>query len=121
MRELVLNKKYLKKNINLIKLIVGTNLYWFNIPYYNFAFTIAEYYAQSNDKENTLKYLNESTDYAFSLCNSQDADEYDSYWLKGVKHTTSKIKNCEGNYKIFDNTVFDFIRDSIEFNEVKNR
>lgn len=80
MRELILNKKYLKKNINLIKLIVGTNLYWFNIPYYNFAFTIAEYYAQSNDKENTLKYLNESTDYAFSLCNSQDADEYDSYW-----------------------------------------
>jgi len=41
--------------------------------------------------------------------------------VKGVKYTTSKIKNYEDNYKIFDNAIFDFIRDSIEFNEVKNR
>ena len=110
-----------KKNIDLIKLIVGTNLYWFNIPCSNFAFTIAEYYAELKDKENTLKYLNASADYACALCNSPDEGEYDSYWLNGVEYTISRIKNYEGNYKVFDNPAFDFIRDSNEFNEIKNR
>lgn len=110
-----------KKNIELIKLIIEDNLYWFNIPCSNFAFVIAEYYAELKDKENTLKYLNESADYACALCSSPDDGEYDSYWLQGVKYTISRIKNYEGNYKVFDNPVFDFIRDTNEFNEVKNR
>ncbi len=110
-----------KKNIELIKIILEDNLYWFNIPCSNFAFVIAEYYAELKDKENTLKYLNESADYACALCNSPDEGEYDSYWLKGVKYTITKIKNYEGNYKVFDNPVFDFIKDTTEFNEVKNR
>ena len=110
-----------KKNIELIKIIVGDNLYWFNIPCSNYSFTIAEYYAQLNDKENTLKYLNYSADYACALCNSPDNGEYDSYWIQGVKYKISKIKNYEGNYKVFDNPVFDFIRDTNEFNEVKKR
>ena len=49
----------LKKNIDLIKLIVGEKFYWFNIPCKNFAFTIAEYYVKLNDKENSIYWLNE--------------------------------------------------------------
>ena len=113
--------KLLKKNIELIKLIVEDNLYWFNIPCSNYAFSIAEYYAQLKDKENTLKYLYESADYAEAVINSPEDGEYDSYWLKGVKYHISKIKNYEGNFKLFENNIFDFIREDKEFIDVRNR
>lgn len=56
-----------KKNIELIKLIVGENLYWFNILCKNFAVTIAECYAKLNEKENTIYWLNESFNYTQAL------------------------------------------------------
>ena len=110
-----------KKNIELIKIIIGENLYWFNIPCSNFSFEIAKYYAELNDKDNTMKWLAESANYAVDVCKSSDEGEYDSYWLKGIKYSISKFKNYEGNYKIFENKIFDFIRDTDEFEEVKNR
>ncbi|MBQ8293461.1 MAG: helix-turn-helix transcriptional regulator [Bacilli bacterium] len=110
-----------KKNIDLIKLIIGNNLYWFNIPCSNFAFEIAVYYAQLKDKENTLKWLNESANYAHAVIDSPENGEYDSYWIKGVKYSITKIKNYEGQSDVFENKYFDFIRDLEEFSEVKKR
>lgn len=111
----------LKKNIDLIKLIVGENLYWFNIPCKNFAFAIAEYYAKLENKENTIYWLNESFNYAQELEKVPDSGEYDSYWIKSVKYSIDRIKNYEGQERIFENSVFDFIRDTKEFIDVKNK
>ena len=111
----------LKKNIELIKLIVGENLYWFNIPCKNFAFTIAEYYAKLNDKENIIYWLNESFNYAQALEDVPDKGEYDSYWIKGIEYTINRIENYEGQERIFENNVFDFIRETNEFIDVKNK
>lgn len=110
-----------KKNISLIKLLVGDNLYWFNIPCSNFAFEIAIYYAQLKDKDNTLYWLNESANYAHSLIECPEEGEYDSYWIEGVKYSITKIQNYDGQSNVFENKVFDFIRDIREFKEVQNR
>lgn len=110
-----------KKNISLIKLLVGDNLYWFNIPCSNFAFEIAIYYAQLKDKDNALYWLNESANYAHSLIECPEEGEYDSYWIEGVKYSITKIQNYDGQSNVFENKVFDFIRDIKEFKEVQNR
>lgn len=110
-----------KKNIEVIKIMIGDNLYWYNIPCSNYAFKIAELYAQKQDKENTIRYLNESADYAESIFNIPKIGEYDSFWLDGLKYQISKTVNLEGNYRTFENTIFDFIRDDNRFIEVKNR
>lgn len=111
----------LKKNIDLIKLIVGENLYWFNIPCKNFSFDIAKYYGQRHDIENTVNWLNESLNYAQSLNDVPNEGEYDSYWIKGVKYSIHKIENYDGQEKIFDCNEFDFIRDNIEFKNIKDK
>lgn len=80
----------LEKNIDLIKLIVGENLYCFNILCKNFAFDIAKYYGQIQDKENTVYWLNESFNYAQALNNVANDGVYDSYWIKGVNYSISK-------------------------------
>lgn len=110
-----------KKNIDLIKLLIGDNLYWFNIPCSNFAFEIAEYYAKLEDKENTIQWLNESANYAQAMAKCPDEGEYDSYWIKGIQYSIPRIKNYDGQPKVFENKVFDFIKDTAEFNEVKNK
>jgi len=100
-----------KKNIDLIKLIVEGNLYWYNLPCSNYAFRVAELYAKKKDKENTLKYLNESANYAESVCDSPTEGKYDTFYLDEVDFTINKFINYEGNYKLFEDNIFDFIRD----------
>lgn len=50
-----------------------------------------------------------------------DEGEYDSYWIKGIQYSIPRIKNYDGQPKVFENKVFDFIKDTTEFNEVKNK
>lgn len=111
----------LKKNIDSIKLIVGENLYWFNMPCKNFAFDIAKYYAVKEDRENTIYWLTESLNYSQALNDIPNEGEYDSYWIKGIKYSIPEIKNYEGQEKIFDDNAFDFIRNTDEFKDVKYR
>lgn len=111
----------LKKNIDLIKVIVGGNLYWFNIPCKNYAFDIAKYYGQKQEIENTIYWLNESLKYAQALNDVPNNGEYDSYWIKGIKYSIPKIENYDGQEKIFDCNEFDFIRDNIEFKNIKDK
>ena len=109
----------MKKNIEVIKLLVGENLNWFNVPCSNYSFTIAEMYAQKKDKENTLKYLSESSTYAYKVCNNPKEGEYDTYYLKGVKYKINKSFTFGGNVRSLENEVFDFIRDCDEFKVIK--
>lgn len=110
-----------KKNIELIKLIIGDNLYWFNIPCSNYSFEIAIYYAKLQDQDNTLHWLNESAKYAEEVVKCNENGEYDSYWLEGVKYNITKIKNYEGQSNVFENEVFNFIKDTDEFNIIKEK
>lgn len=111
----------LKKNINLIELVVGKNLYRFNIPCKNFAFDIASCYGKKEDQENTLYWLNKSLNYAQALDNVPNEGKYDSYWINDANYSFPKIENYDGQEKMFDITSFDFIRDTDEFKNIKNK
>ncbi len=59
--------------------------------------------------------------YAQALCDSPDNGEYDSYWIKGIKYSITRIENYQGLHRVFENEVFNFIQDTEEYNEVKNK
>lgn len=110
-----------KKNIEVIKLLIGDNLYDYNIECSSITFVIAELYASIKDKENTLKYLNKSIEYATKFCEIPLEGEYDSYWLKGFKYQIGKHINFENAIRRLDGENFKFISDTKEFKEVKNQ
>ena len=111
----------MKKNIEVIKIIVGEELKWFNIPCSNYSFKIAEMYAQKKDRENTLKYLNDSACYAYNVCIIPKEGEYDTYYLKGLKYKISKSYTFGGNVRSLDDSVFDFVKDTDEFKKIKEK
>lgn len=111
----------LKKNIELIKLMIGENLYRFNIPCSNYSFSIAMMYALKNDKINTVKYLNDAYEFAKKATEMSFDGEYDSWWIEGLPYKTNKTNDYSGNYKLFEDKAFDFIRKNEEFILIKDK
>ncbi len=104
-----------KKIIEISKIIIGDNLYYYHLPLSNWTFKIAELYAELKDEENTLQYLKESSKHAREYTLLPSVGEYDSYWLKGAKWEKNAQTGWKGNIRSFENKVFDFVREKEGF------
>lgn len=111
----------LKKSIELVKIMIGDNLFIFNGLCSKYALKIAQLYASIEDKENTIYYLDESIKYAkvYSLLPNEGV--YDSFWLNNQRWEKTCDMTPNINIKSFDDEVFDFIRDTVDFKNAKEQ
>lgn len=99
---------------------------WTNVGLKICHLNLAKSYAKLKDKDETIKHLEIAYNYAKAYDNLPNVSVHTSFLVCGIKEDKKNLTFSEKNQidwfkDMLNNEIFDFIKDSKEFNKLKNK